>query len=470
MRQQSAAVADVHADGSAVPHRSHGASSQVSSKYPGVDCRGENEDFAMTSSKFRLFASAMLCAASFNASAQGAAIYQSAPVPLPPNVPSLGYQATQTAEFGNLIEFGGTGRALGAVTLVMSDWALASDYGSSNPTWSHPITLNLYDVDSSGPVPAPGSLIATQTQTFAIPWRPEADPTCAGGTAWRAGDGNCYNGYAFTITFDFTGPTVPDRIIYGVAYDTQTWGYAPIGTPGPYNSLNFGLAQVAPTTGSNPFPDTAYWNTETAGNYADGGAAGVGILRQDTNWSPYYGAITFALPPTAPALQSVVSRKVHGAAGTFDVPLSAMPTNPTTEPRIGPAQTLVFTFDKPIVAATATVTEGTASAGVPSFSGNNVIVDLTGVANQQYVTVALSNVAASDGGTDGTGTIRVGYLLGDVNQTRVISVADLGLVNAQLAQAVGAANFIYDVNASGTLSVADKGIVNANLTTALPAP
>ena len=60
--------------------------------------------------------------------------------------------------------------------------------------------------------------------------------------------------------------------------------------------------------------------------------------------------------------------------------------------------------------------------------------------------------------------------VGDVNQTRVVSVADLGLVNAQLAQVATAGNFLKDVNASGTITVADKGITNANLATALPAP
>jgi hypothetical protein len=224
-------------------------------------------------------------------------IYDSIPGPLPPNVPSLGYQATQTSEFGDLIQFGGTSRALNRVTLTMSDWALASDWpsfpGSSGPTWNHPLTLNLYNVDNSGPNPAPGTLIATQTQTFAIPWRPPADPTCPGGTAWRASDGNCYNGLAFTVAFAFPGTTVPNQIIYGVAYNTQTWGYNPIGTPGPYVSLNFGLAQLAPSVGSNPFPDTAYWNTQTPGNYADGGAGGVGVFRRDTNWTPFSGAVTF---------------------------------------------------------------------------------------------------------------------------------------------------------------------------------
>jgi hypothetical protein len=171
-----------------------------------------------------------------------------------------------------------------------------------------------------------------------------------------------------------------------------------------------------------------------------------------------------------PTMLSAASRKVHGAAGTFDLPLSAVTTAPTTEPRAGPAQTIVFTFDRPINAATATVTEGTATAGTTTFSGNDVVVGLTGVANQQYVTVSLTNVASTDGGSGGSGSVRVGFLLGDVNQNRVVTLADLGLVNQQLAQLVTAANYLKDINVSGTLSLADKGITNANLTKALPAP
>jgi hypothetical protein len=224
-------------------------------------------------------------------------IYDSIPNPLPGNLPSLGYQATQSSEFGDLIQYAGTGRKLKSVTLVMSDWALASDYpsfpGSGGPTWNHPLTLNLYNVDNSGANPAPGTLIATRTQTFAIPWRPPADPSCTNTTQFRAGDGICYSGLAFTVTFDFTGTTVPDEIIYGVAFNTMTWGQSPLLLPGPYVSLNFGLAQVPPSTGNNPFPDTAYWNTATASNYADGGTGGVGVFRRDTNWTPFSGAVSF---------------------------------------------------------------------------------------------------------------------------------------------------------------------------------
>jgi uncharacterized protein (TIGR03118 family) len=176
-----------------------------------------------------------------------------------------------------------------------------------------------------------------------------------------------------------------------------------------------------------------------------------------------------------PSLVSAVSRHVHGGAGTFDLPLTLVVPpginhNPATEPRQGPVHTIVFTFDKPVTAATATITEGVATAGTPTFSGNNATVGLTGVTDHQYVTVMLSNVASSDGGTGGTGTARIGFLLGDVNTSRVVSVADLGLVNGQLAQTVTAANYLKDVNSSGTLTVADKGITNANLTKALPAP
>ena len=115
---------------------------------------------------------------------------------------------------------------------------------------------------------------------------------------------------------------MPDQIIYGVAYNTNTWGYAPIGQPGPYESLNYGLATVAAiTAGSNPFPDTAYWNTMQASFYADGGAGGVGTFRRDTDWTPYIGAISFTAP-NPPALQGAASRMVQGTAGTFDLPLA----------------------------------------------------------------------------------------------------------------------------------------------------
>ena len=231
-----------------------------------------------------------------SAAADGDVIYDSIPTPLPPNKPSLGYQATQSAEFGDHVAFAGTKRNLKSVTVMMSNWALHSTYPTlPDAGFTHPITFNIYQVDNSGAVPQPGTRIASLTQSFVMPWRPEADPTCAGGTAWRASDGSCYNGYAFTITFDFSSLalTLPEEVIFGVAYNTNTWGYQPIGQPGPYESLNFALNTTAPSVGTDVNLDDVFYNTKTAGWYADHGAGGVGTFRRDTEWSGYVPAVRF---------------------------------------------------------------------------------------------------------------------------------------------------------------------------------
>jgi len=251
-----------------------------------------------------------------------------------------------------------------------------------------------------------------------------------------------------------TLPQTEVQLIAGGGSQANTCGGGPCDRWGDYSSMSL-----------DPADECTFWYTNEYYSSQATGTAG--------NWQNRIGSFKFpscASVASPPVFASAVSRKVHGGAGTFNLPLSTVVTNPTTEPRQGPAQTIVLTFNKAITAATATITEGTATAATPTFSGNDVIVGLTGVTNQQYVTIALTNVASSDGGTGGSGSVRVGFLAGDVNQNRVVTLADLGLVNAQLAQTVTAANYLKDVNASGTLTLSDEGITNANLTKALPAP
>lgn len=224
----------------------------------------------------------------------------------------------------------------------------------------------------------------------------------------------------------------------------------------PINLLNAGVGNVASA------------NFKLSSSLGDGYFTGSST---STNFKMAHGLwISIGGGGVAPVLAGVVSRRQHGLAGDFDLPLVNTPLNPTTEPRQGPAQTLVFTFDKPVTGAVAAVTAGTATAGVPTLSGNDVIVGLTGVIDQQYVTVSLTGVSSADGGTGGTGSIRVGFLMGDVNGSRVVTLTDVGQVNGQLAQAVSASNYMRDVNASGTLTLADKGLTNLSLTHSLPAP
>ena len=253
-----------------------------------------------------------------------------------------------------------------------------------------------------------------------------------------------------------------------ITFTASVTGSAPTGT------VNF-TDSGATITGCGAGALSGAGNTRTAtcstGSLGAGAHSIIATYSGDGgNSAASSGPLSQFVDGPAPVVTNVWSRRVHGAAGTFDLPLSAVATNPTTEPRQGPTQSIVFTFDKPITGATVAVTEGIAIAAAPTFSGNAVIVSLTGVTNLQYVTVVLSDVASADGGTGGAGSVRVGFLAGDVNQNRVVTVADVGLINASLAQPVTASNYLKDLNASGTLTVGDKAIANGNLSTALPAP
>ena len=82
-----------------------------------------------------------------------------------------------------------------------------------------PMTLNVYKKPAAAAPTRPGELLGGVTQAVIIPFRPEADPTCATPTQWRASDNQCYNGMAFNVTFNLSslGVTLPDDVIVDVA-------------------------------------------------------------------------------------------------------------------------------------------------------------------------------------------------------------------------------------------------------------
>lgn len=239
----------------------------------------------------------------------GSTVYDNIPNHIPGNVPSVGYEATSTSEYGSQVELDGNKRKDPTVTVLMSSWACKSGTWNAkncitNPgsTFTHPVTLNIYDVNDDDSV---GSLIATKTRTFTMPYRPTADDgtycNAANGTAGEWWDGHqCNNGKAFTVDFNMDGVTLPDDVIIAVAYNTSHHGYAPLGdkacnaTPQgcPYDSLNVGT-NPAPTVGtSEPDNDSAYYNTSYGPFYCDSGAGGTGTFRLDSGcWTGYLPAI-----------------------------------------------------------------------------------------------------------------------------------------------------------------------------------
>ena len=231
------------------------------------------------------------CNGTDNTGPASAPVFDTIPAVLPPHLPSQPFEAQQTNEFGDRVTLAaGTGRHADKATVVMDTW--------STTAYSHPITFNLYS-GTSGNL----TLIGSKTQTFDIPARPAADSTCpdtgyGAGFAWRASDGKCYNGLAFTITFDLSGLSVllPDSFAYGIAYNTNTWGYAPIGQPGPYESLNVGVigdgstvASTQPSIGTDPNPDTClrnYWDFSSVPQGYTG-------FVPETGWTGYAPAVEF---------------------------------------------------------------------------------------------------------------------------------------------------------------------------------
>ena len=84
----------------------------------------------------------------------GSSIYDSTVSPLPGNVVSEAFAATETSELGNQIKFSsGSGRVLTSVVVGLSSWGCQTGNWSAdncstpaNATFPEPITLNLYNV------------------------------------------------------------------------------------------------------------------------------------------------------------------------------------------------------------------------------------------------------------------------------------------------------------------------------------
>jgi predicted outer membrane repeat protein len=170
-------------------------------------------------------------------------------------------------------------------------------------------------------------------------------------------------------------------------------------------------------------------------------------------------------------LVGVVSRKTHGSAGAFDLPIDT--TQPiggavTVEPRaIGTGHQLVFQFNGPVTI------QGTASAvnpqgfaigtALPAVAGTDIVVTLTNVPDVQRVTVGLTGV---NGALNGNASL--GFLLGDVNGSRAVSATDILQVKGHSGQVTDSTNFRFDLNASGAISASDILIVKGRSGVVLP--
>jgi hypothetical protein len=216
-------------------------------------------------------------------------VYNSIPKPLPGNVASAGAEALAFRELGDgVVPAPGAGGTIDHVTVVMSSWGCTAGHWFSsdcvtspkNAKFSLPITLDIYAVIDVAGVPTQGALLATQTKTFEIPYRPSSDPAkCGGdGQVWFSQRDNvCYHGLAHEIDFDLDSKVmVPDRMIVGISYNTSHYGPVPIGqsTPCftssggcPYDSLNISADGSGGLIGSVIDPNGIFVNYAIPSQY-----------------------------------------------------------------------------------------------------------------------------------------------------------------------------------------------------------
>ncbi len=168
-------------------------------------------------------------------------------------------------------------------------------------------------------------------------------------------------------------------------------------------------------------------------------------------------------------LAAAVSRKTHGAAGAFDVPLP-LTGEPGVECRSsGGAHTMIFTFNNNVVSGHATVTLGTGGvSGSPTFSANAMTVNLSGIADVQKLTVTLSGVTDSSAQVLPDTGVSVNMLVADINASKAVNASDIGAVKAQSGQSVTASNFRTDVAVSGSITASDIGLVKSRSGQSVP--
>lgn len=190
----------------------------------------------------------------------------------PANVPSIGPEAYAFDQLGNAVTFAGSARNLTSVTVGLSSWACYSGswdgHDCSTPsgaTFPQAVTFNIYD--STGE-----TLLASSTQTFAIPYRPSASPKCTGtdaGKWYSPSQKTCFNGFYNEVTFSFSGVRLPDQVVYGISYNTRDYGPAPTGVAGPSDSLNIALVnEPGDVTAGSDTNSGSLWEEHSGSTFA----------------------------------------------------------------------------------------------------------------------------------------------------------------------------------------------------------
>lgn len=320
---------------------------------------------------------------------------------------------------------------------------------NNNNNGTGPTGIRWYQFDFTGDV-IPANPV--QQQTF----------TNGGDGLWRwmpsiSLDANGNMAIGYTVSSATSEPSI--RYAGRLASDplgTLAQGEAIMQAGGGHQTSSSGRWGDYSGLGIDPSDNLTFWHTNEYYSATSGAA-----------WNTRIGKFKF---PVAPVPVSAVSRKTHGGAGTFDINLP-LTGNPGIEDRTGATpgdHTIIVNFAVPVTVTAASVSSGTGTASSYSVSGSQVTVNLTGVSNNQYLTIKLSTV--SDGTNVGDVYIRAGFLLGDVTQSGGVNATDVSETKTRSGANTDGTNFQYDVNTSGQVNATDVSVVKTNSGNNLPTP
>ena len=188
--------------------------------------------------------------------AKAAVVFNQMPANLDLSYQSFGFAANATKNFGNYVQLAGTERYLNTVTVTMVTYAKQSDFLTdpryqSSVGWNHYVEAVIYAVDNTGAAPVL-NYVTGRGENVLVPWKPTVVPS---GYSEPAGSVYPYEGYAFNVTFQFDGMVqVPDQLVVAINFDTNHYGYQPMGAPGPYDQLNVATESLTPSVGSDLSP------------------------------------------------------------------------------------------------------------------------------------------------------------------------------------------------------------------------
>ena len=223
----------------------------------------------------------------------------------------------------------------------------------------------------------------------------------------------------------------------------------------PFNIGGSAITSFTATCGSQS--STGGASPIVVNNLASGAAVSCTVTAANASGSS--AASTASNSATPVLLNAVVSRKIHGGAGGFDLPIDRSQSIGglvTVEPRtIGNGHMIVFQFSGNIpLGWAATVSQGVATV---ASTTSEVVITLTNISDNQRLMVTLTNVA----GAVSLPPVSMGFLVGDVNNSRTVNSSDVSTVKARAGQTTNTANFLYDINASGSINSSDISTIKA---------